>query len=83
MTLFRAASVRLAPPVSRVSLAPSFDHRAAAPILFSIPAVVVGVVTGSGGFPALLWAVAAVIVIIRLVRDRTDLALLGLRRTRG
>jgi uncharacterized protein len=38
-----------------------------APILFSIPAVVVGVLTGLWWISAILWGVAAAIVIVRLV----------------
>jgi membrane protein YdbS with pleckstrin-like domain len=38
-----------------------------APILFTIPAVVVGVLTGLWWISALLWGVAAVIAIIRLI----------------
>lgn len=38
-----------------------------APLLFSIPAVVIGVVTGLWWISAVLWAMAAVIVVIRLI----------------
>ena len=38
-----------------------------APIMFSIPAVLVGVLTGLWWISAILWGIAAVIVVIRLI----------------
>jgi membrane protein YdbS with pleckstrin-like domain len=38
-----------------------------APIIFSVPAVIIGVLSGLWWISAILWAIAAVIVVIRLI----------------
>jgi hypothetical protein len=53
------------------------------PILFTIPAIIVGVASGKWWISGVIWAVAAVILIIRLIFvPRQQLAFLGLCRTR-